>query len=37
MGLINKLQDLLDATRAVDWLAPLALRLYLDIKAPRSV
>ncbi len=29
MGLLNKLQDLLDATRAVDWLAPLALRLYL--------
>ncbi len=29
MGLINKLQDLLDETRAVDWLAPLALRLYL--------
>jgi len=28
-GLLNKLQDLLDATRAVDWLAPLALRLYL--------
>lgn len=26
---LNKLQDLLDATRAVDWLAPLALRLYL--------
>lgn len=29
MGLLNKLQDLLNATRAVDWLAPLALRLYL--------
>jgi len=29
MNLLNKLQDLLDATRAVDWLAPLALRLYL--------
>jgi len=29
MGFLNKLQDLLDATRAVDWLAPLALRLYL--------
>lgn len=29
MGLLHKLQDLLDATRAVDWLAPLALRLYL--------
>lgn len=29
MDLLNKLQDLLDATRAVDWLAPLALRLYL--------
>ncbi len=26
---LNKLQDLLDATRAVDWLAPLTLRLYL--------
>ena len=29
MDLLNKLQDMLDATRAVDWLAPLALRLYL--------
>ncbi len=29
MGLLNKLQDLLDATRAVDFLGPLALRLYL--------
>jgi putative oxidoreductase len=29
MNLLYKLQDLLDATRAVDWLAPLALRLYL--------
>lgn len=29
MGMLNKLQDLLDATRAADWLAPLALRLYL--------
>jgi uncharacterized membrane protein YphA (DoxX/SURF4 family) len=29
LGLLNKLQDLLDTTRAVDWLAPLALRLYL--------
>jgi uncharacterized membrane protein YphA (DoxX/SURF4 family) len=27
--MLNKLQDLLDTTRAVDWLAPLALRLYL--------
>lgn len=27
--LSNKLQDLLDATRAVDFLGPLALRLYL--------
>ena len=26
---LNKLQDLLDATRALDFLAPLALRLYL--------
>ena len=29
MGLLNKLQDILDATRQVDFLAPLALRLYL--------
>ncbi len=29
MSVLNKLQDLLDAARAVDWLAPLALRLYL--------
>jgi len=29
MGLLIKLQDLLDSTRAIDWLAPLALRLYL--------
>ncbi len=29
MSVLNKLQDLLDATRTVDWLAPLALRLYL--------
>lgn len=27
--LINQLQSLLDSTRAVDWLGPLALRLYL--------
>lgn len=27
--LINRLQDMLDATRALDFLAPLALRLYL--------
>jgi len=27
--LLNRLQDILDATRAVDFLAPLALRLYL--------
>ncbi len=27
--LVNKLQDLLDATRSIDFLAPLALRLYL--------
>jgi putative oxidoreductase len=25
---LNKLQDLLDTTRTIDWLAPLALRLY---------
>lgn len=29
MTLVTKLQELMDATRAVDWLAPLALRLYL--------
>lgn len=29
MGILNKLQDILDATRQVDFLAPLALRLYL--------
>ncbi len=29
MNAIQKLQDMLDATRAVDFLAPLALRLYL--------
>lgn len=29
MGLLNKLQDMLDATRAIDWVAPLAMRLYL--------
>ena len=29
MGLLNKLQDLLNTTCAVDWLAPLALRAYL--------
>jgi len=29
IGMLNKLQDTLDATRAVDFLAPLALRLYL--------
>jgi len=29
IGLLNRLQDLLDGTRAVDFLAPLALRLYL--------
>lgn len=28
-NLLNRLQDLLDATRAVDFLAPLALRVYL--------
>lgn len=28
-GLLNRLQDLLDATKAVDFLGPLALRLYL--------
>ncbi len=28
-GLLNSLQDLLDRTRAIDFLAPLALRLYL--------
>jgi putative oxidoreductase len=29
MGMLNKLQDLLDLTRRVDFLGPLALRLYL--------
>ena len=29
IGLLNRLQDLLDATRHVDFLGPLALRLYL--------
>jgi uncharacterized membrane protein YphA (DoxX/SURF4 family) len=29
MNSLNKLQDLLDSTRTIDWLAPLALRLYL--------
>lgn len=29
MALLLRLQNLLDATKAVDWLAPLALRLYL--------
>ena len=29
MGLLYKLQDMLDATRAVDFLGPLAMRLYL--------
>jgi len=29
MQLFQKLQDILDASRAIDWLAPLALRLYL--------
>jgi uncharacterized membrane protein YphA (DoxX/SURF4 family) len=29
LNLLNKLQDTLDATRALDFLAPLALRLYL--------
>lgn len=29
LKLLNRLQDLLDATRAADFLAPLALRLYL--------
>ncbi len=29
LSFINRLQDMLDATRSVDWLAPLALRLYL--------
>ena len=28
-GILNRLQDLLDSLRAVDFLAPLALRLYL--------
>ena len=29
IGLFNRLQDLLDSFRAIDFLAPLALRLYL--------
>jgi len=29
MNSLNKLQDLFDSSRAVDWLAPMALRLYL--------
>ena len=29
IGLLNRLQDLLDGFRAVDFLAPLAMRLYL--------
>ncbi|MGI9291162.1 MAG: HvfX family Cu-binding RiPP maturation protein [Gammaproteobacteria bacterium] len=29
MAIFNRLQHLLDSTRAVDWLGPLALRLYL--------
>lgn len=29
IGLLNRLQDLLDSFRALDFLAPLALRLYL--------
>ncbi len=29
LNLANKLQDLLDATKKVDWLGPLALRVYL--------
>lgn len=29
MSLIYRLQDLLDSTRAFDWVGPLALRLYL--------
>jgi uncharacterized membrane protein YphA (DoxX/SURF4 family) len=29
IGLLNRLQDLLDGTRVLDFLAPLALRLYL--------
>ena len=29
MKMLRKLQNLLDLTRTVDWLAPLALRLYL--------
>ena len=28
-GLLNRLQDLLDGFRALDFLAPLAMRLYL--------
>jgi putative oxidoreductase len=29
MSLLLRMQNILDATKAVDWLAPLALRLYL--------
>lgn len=29
IGILNRLQDLLDATRALDFLAPLAVRAYL--------
>ena len=29
LTLANKLQDLLDTTKAIDWLGPLALRIYL--------
>jgi putative oxidoreductase len=29
MSLLQRLQDILNTTRAVDWLGPLALRLYL--------
>jgi uncharacterized membrane protein YphA (DoxX/SURF4 family) len=29
MNFLNKLQDILDATRAIDFLGPLALRIYL--------
>ena len=28
-GILNRLQNLLDTTRTIDFLAPLALRLYL--------
>jgi len=29
MSLLHRMQDLLNTTRAIDWLGPLALRLYL--------